>query len=193
PEHRCPSRVAVSGGGNAAVDAAACAARHGARDVYLVYRRSYQQMPAWPNERDEVLRAGVHLMPLCQPVRYVVDDAGCLTAVVFVRTRLGEPDASGRRGPAEVPGSEFVLDAEMAVEAIGERPDPLLASALPGVDLTADGLVEVDEALGTSRRGVWAAGDLINGGATVVQAVAEGRRAAEQIDVHFANQVPRET
>ncbi len=191
-EHRCPRRVAVLGGGNTAVDAAVCAAGRGAEDVYLVYRRSYRQMPAWPNERDELLDAGVHLMLLCQPVRYAVSDAGRVTGVVLVRTRLGAPDASGRRRPVEVPGSEFVLDVEMAVEAIGEMPDRQLAAALPGVGLTGDGLVKVDQALATTRPGVWAAGDLANGGATVVQAVAEGRRAAEQIDVHFAGGASRE-
>jgi len=191
-EHACPKRLVVIGGGNAAMDAAACAARRGGEDVYLVYRRSYQQMPAWPNGRDEVLRAGVHLMPLCQPLRYAVDDAGLVSGVVLVRTQLGDPDASGRRRPIEIPGSEFVLDAEMVVEAIGERPDPQLAALLPGVELTGDGLVKVDEALATSRPGVWAAGDLVNGGTTVVQAVAEGRRAAEQIDVQLARERPGE-
>ena len=191
-EHRCPRRVAVVGGGNTAVDAAVCAARHGAEDVYLVYRRSYRQMPAWSAERRELLAAGVHLLVLCQPLRYVLDGAGGVAGLTVVRTQLGAPDASGRRRPVEVPGSEFVLEVELAVEAMGERPDPQLARALPGVELTGEGLVKVDGALATSRSGVWAAGDLINGGQTVVQAVAEGRRAAEQCDVLLIPRKPTE-
>jgi len=182
PEHRCPKRVAVIGGGNTAIDAAVLAARRGAEDVYLVYRRSYAQMPAWPGERQEALDAGVHLMLLCQPVEYTTDGAGRVRGVVAVRTRLGEPDASGRRRPVEVPDSRFTLDVEMAVEAIGERLGQDAAEALAGVELTAAGLVRVDPATqATSRRRVWAAGDVANGGTTVAQAVAEGRRAAEQI------------
>ena len=193
PDHRCPNRVAVIGGGNTAMDAAVCAARGGARDVFLVYRRSYSQMPAWPAERAETLEAGVHPMLLCQPQRYVTDRAGRLSGVAMLRTELGEPDASGRRRPMEVAGSEFTLDVEMAVEAIGERMDGGLSAALSGVAIDEGGLVQADpETLATSRPGVWAAGDLINGGATVVKAVAEGCRAAEQIDVHFLAGGPEE-
>ena len=186
-DHAVPPRVAVLGGGNTAMDAATCAQRRGAQDVYLVYRRSYRQMLAWGPQRDEALRAGVHLLLLCQPVGYVVNGAGRLTGVRIVRTRLGEMDASGRRRPVEIPGSEFVLAVDLAVEAMGERMDPAMAKVLAGVERTADGLVLADpETLATTRPGVWAAGDIVNGGTTVVQAIAEGRRAAEQIDARPA-------
>ncbi|HOF18329.1 MAG TPA: FAD-dependent oxidoreductase, partial [Phycisphaerae bacterium] len=125
----------------------------------------------------------VHLMLLCQPVGYETGADGRLSGLRVVRTQLGEPDPSGRRSPVPVAGSEFVLSADMVVEALGETLDPILANVLSGVELTRDGLVRVDEAtLATARAGVWAAGDLVNGGATVVRAVAEGKRAAEQID-----------
>ena len=192
PRHAPPPRVAVLGGGNTAADAAVCAARRGAEDVYLAYRRSYEQMPAWPNERDEVLGAGVHLMLLCQPVGYAVDEAGRLRGVKLLRTRLAGREGDQRRRPVEIPGSEFVLEVDLAIEAIGEQMDRGLAAVLSGVELSPEGLVKVDaETLATSRRGVWAAGDLVNGGTTVVQAIAEGRRAARQIDRRFGQPGPK--
>lgn len=186
PGHACPQRVAVIGGGNTATDAAVLARHRGANDVYLIYRRSYQQMPAWPKERDEALHAGVHLMLLCQPTGYVTDAAGKLIGVRAVRTQLAEADDSGRRRPVKVPNSEFLLDADMAIEAIGERVDAVVAEVLAGVKLTEAGLIlPVGGTLATTRAGVWAAGDIVNGGTTVVQAVAEGKRAAQEIDVHL--------
>ncbi len=185
-EQTCPPRVAVLGGGNSAADAAVCAKARDAQDVYLLYRRSYEQMPAWPNERQAVLAAGVHLMLLCQPSGYQTDPTGRLSGVRIVRTELGAPAPDKRRRPVAIAGSEFVLPVDMAIEALGERAEASLAAALPGVRMTEEGLVAADaDTLATSRPGVWAAGDIVNGGTTVVQAVAEGRRAAEQIDAHL--------
>ncbi len=186
PGHACPQRVAVIGGGNTATDAAVLARQRGADDVYLIYRRSYEQMLAWPKERDEALHAGVHLMLLCQATGYVTDSAGKLTGVRAVRTQLAQADDSGRRRPVELPNSEFVLDADMAIEAIGERVDAAVAEVLAGVELTDAGLIVlVAGTLSTSRGGVWAAGDIVSGGTTVVQAVAEGKRAAQEVHVHL--------
>ena len=185
PDHTVPARVAVLGGGNTAMDAATLAARRGASDVYVVYRRSFSQMPAWPAERDEALHQGVHFMVLCQPTGYQVDDQGRLTGVNVVRTELGPADASGRRRPEPVEDTRFAIGADMAIEAIGEGVDPAISDALPGVQLTAKGLLAVDDSLRTSRPNVWAAGDVVNGGTTVVQAVAEGRLVAEAIDRSF--------
>ena len=183
PDHKCPTCVVVLGGGNTAVDAAVCAARRGASDVYLVYRRSYLQMPAWPGERDEMLHAGVHLMLLCQPAGYVTDAGGRLTGVKVQRTQLGSPGPDGRRRPVAAKDGEFVLGADLAVEALGETMEDLPVSALAGVERTADGLIRADgQTQATSRRGVWAVGDCANGGATVVQAIAEGLRAARDAD-----------
>ena len=177
-----PGRVAVLGGGNTAMDAAATAVACGARDVYLVYRRSFAEMPAWPAERDEALEMGVHFLLLSQPVRYVSDEQGRLTGLVIARTVLGEPDSSGRRRPIVVPESESVIEVEMALEALGQALPEALKRLIPGVHLTRDRLIKIDEGGSTSREGVFAGGDVTNGGATVVQAVAEGMRAADAID-----------
>ena len=175
-----PARVAVIGGGNSAMDAATSAARAGAKDVYLVYRRSFAELPAWPDERNHALDAGVHFLILSQPLDYHVDAVGNLIGLRIARTRLGEPDASGRRRPEAIPGSEYLLEADLVVEAIGQLPSADLAAMLPGVDLTRRGLIAVDAAtMRTSRANVYAAGDLVNGGATAVEAIAGGVRAAE--------------
>jgi NADPH-dependent glutamate synthase beta subunit-like oxidoreductase/2,4-dienoyl-CoA reductase-like NADH-dependent reductase (Old Yellow Enzyme family) len=186
PEHVCPPRVAVLGGGNTAADAAVAAKAHEARDVYLVYRRSFADMPAWPGERAEVLQAGVHVLLLCEARGFETDAGGRLRGVRLLRTTPGEADASGRRTPVAAPGGEFVLEVDVALEALGERAEAWPAGSLGGVALTAEGLIAADEdTLATTRRGVWAAGDVVNGGTTVVRAVAEGRRAAEGVDAHL--------
>ncbi len=185
PRHKCPPRVAVIGGGNTAIDAAVAAKRHGAQDVYLLYRRSYEQMPSWPNERDEALHEGVHLMLLCQPTGYKTDDGGRVTGIKALRTQLVAAE-SGRRAPKPIPGSDFVMDVDMVIEALGERIDPIVANVLDGIELTSSGLIKIDpHTLATSRNSVWAVGDVVNGGMTVVQAVADGKRAAERIDAYL--------
>jgi NADPH-dependent glutamate synthase beta subunit-like oxidoreductase/2,4-dienoyl-CoA reductase-like NADH-dependent reductase (Old Yellow Enzyme family) len=181
-----PERVAVLGGGNTAMDAATTAKRLGARDVYLVYRRSFAELPAWPEERDRALRAGVHFLILTQPVDYVTDERGRLTGLRIARTVLGEPDASSRRRPEVVAGSESTLAVDMVVEALGQRPASDLAQLLPGVELTSDGLVKVDpETLATSRARVYAGGDITNGGDTAARAIADGLSAARHIDAYL--------
>ena len=175
-----PERVAVLGGGNTAMDAATQAISNGARDVYLVYRRSYKEMPAWPAERDEALSMGVHFLMLTQPVDYVLD-GDRVRGVRVVRTVLGAPDASGRRRPETVPNSESVLEVDMVLEALGQGVAEEVEQLLDGVELTDQRLVGIDQNGQTSRKGVYAGGDLVNGGATVVQAIAEGMRAAEGI------------
>ncbi len=176
--------VLVLGGGNTAIDAALSAKRAGASDVAIVYRRSFAEMPAWPAERDEAMAGGVDFLILTQPISYVADVEGRLTGVKVVRTRLGEPDASGRRSPKAVPGSEHTMPADLVIEAIGQKADVGLRYALSGVEFTGDGLIRTagGDSLATSRSGVFAAGDIVNGGTTVVQAVAEGMRAAREMD-----------
>ena len=182
-DHAAPKRVAVIGGGNSAVDAATLASQRGSQDVYLIYRRSYQQMPAWQTQRDEVLHEGVHLLMLCQPVGYVTDSAGRLAGVKVARTTLSSPDASGRRRPVLVKGSEYTVECELAIEALGETIDPTMAEVLARIDFTGDATIQADpETFQTSREGVFAAGDCVNGGTTVVRAVADGRKAAQRID-----------
>jgi glutamate synthase (NADPH/NADH) small chain len=163
------------------MDAAVTAKRLGALDVYLVYRRSFPEMPAWPVERDEALNMGVHFMLLTQPLGYEAED-GRLTGARVASTSLGDPDASGRRSPLTDQGTARVLAVDLAIEAIGQAPPSDLAEWLPGVALTDRGLIAVEDgSTRTSREGVYAGGDIVNGGATVVQAVAEGVRAAEEI------------
>jgi NADPH-dependent glutamate synthase beta subunit-like oxidoreductase/2,4-dienoyl-CoA reductase-like NADH-dependent reductase (Old Yellow Enzyme family) len=183
--------VVVLGGGNTAIDAAVSARRAGASDVAIAYRRSFAEMPAWPDERDAAIRAGVNFLVLTQPLGYVAGEDGRLTGVRVARTRLGAPDASGRRSPELLPGSEHVIPADLVVEAIGQSADPGLRAALTGVEFTPKGLIRTDgDSLQTSRHGVWAAGDIVNGGTTVVQAVAEGIRAAREIDT-FLRGLPK--
>ena len=173
-------RVAVIGGGNTAMDAAVQAASSGARDVYLVYRRSFAEMPAWPSERDEALNLGVHFLLLTQPLVYELDADGRLKGVRIARTTLGAPDESGRRRPTVVEGSESLLEVDLVLEALGQKL-PADIEGL-GIELTSDRLIKIDAEGRTSKERVYAGGDAVNGGATVVQAVAEGMRAAEAMN-----------
>ena len=182
PDHRISGDVAVIGGGNTAADAAVLAKQRGAADVYVLYRRGWDEMPAWPGERAELLDAGVHLMVLTQPVDYVADEAGHLTGVRAVRTRLGEPDASGRRRPEPIPDSEFILPVGLAVEAVGESVEADLVDVLAGVGFAGGAIEVAPDTFATAWEGVFAAGDLVNGGTTVAQALAEGRQAGNAID-----------
>ncbi|MCC6861095.1 MAG: FAD-dependent oxidoreductase [Bryobacterales bacterium] len=184
---RVSGTVLVLGGGNTAIDAALSAKRAGGADVSIVYRRSFAEMPAWPEERDAAIREGVNFLILTQPVGYVCGEDGRLTGLKVVRTRLGAPGPDGRRRPEAIASTEHVLPADLVVEAIGQQIDPGAGAALRGVRLTRAGLIEVTGgSLATSRKGVFAAGDIVNGGTTVVQAVAEGARAAREIDRFLA-------
>jgi NADPH-dependent glutamate synthase beta subunit-like oxidoreductase len=174
--------VAVIGGGSVAMDCVESAARLGAGDVYLIYRRSYAQMPAEPDERIEAQQAGVHFLLLNQPVDYVIGRGRRLKGLKLVRTRLGVPDASGRRSPKPVRGSEWVLACDVAIEAIGNRPASESPSWYPRVKLAGNNLIQVNHRTGrTSVRGVFAGGDIVRGPALVVQAVADGKTAARAI------------
>jgi NADPH-dependent glutamate synthase beta subunit-like oxidoreductase len=177
-------RVAVLGGGNTAMDAASAAVELGARDVYLVYRRSFAQMPAWKEEIERYMESGGHILVLTQPVGYETDGDGRLVGLRVARTELGEPDESGRRRPEIVPDSESVLSVDMVIEAIGQSLSGGVRSELEkaGVKLAGNGLIEVDEEThATSVSGLYAVGDAVNGGTTAVQAIAEGMRAARHI------------
>jgi len=176
-------RTAVLGAGNTAFDAALTAKRIGARDVFIVYRRSFAEMPAWKSERDQFLQAGGHLLVLTQPVGYATDDQGRLTGLKVARTELGDPDESGRRRPLIVPDSESVMPMDTVIEAVGQAISPSLRRALDKLDFTSRGLVATKlDSQATKLSGVFAGGDIVNGGTTAVQGIAEGMRAAEQID-----------
>jgi NADPH-dependent glutamate synthase beta subunit-like oxidoreductase/2,4-dienoyl-CoA reductase-like NADH-dependent reductase (Old Yellow Enzyme family) len=180
--HRVHGKVAVIGGGNTAVDAAVTAKERGADDVYLIYRRSFEEMPAWPRERDHAIAAGIHLLLLTQSIDYITDDAGRLKSIRVARCELGKKDESGRRRPVRIEGSEHEIPVNMVIEALGETISPEVEKVLQPIQLTEKGLVKVDaNTWMTSEKGVFAAGDLVNGGTTVVRAIAEGRQAAEAV------------
>ena len=172
--------VVVVGGGSVAMDCVESALRLGARDAYVVYRRSFAQMPAEEAERREALRLGAHFLLLNQAVGYALDETGRLAGVKLVRTRLGEPDASGRRKPEEIRGSEWTLEAQAAIEAIGNRPDGADWASLVKTDRS--GFVITDRTTGkTSARSVYAGGDITRGPGLVVEAVRDGKLAARAI------------
>jgi len=174
-------RVAAIGGGNTAMDVVLTAKRMGAKDVYVIYRRSFKEMPAWSAERDRAIKEGVHFLILTQPLQFNSRN-GKLTAITVCPTRLGEPDTSGRRRPEPVESSAYDLDMDVVVEAIGQKAPEEISEILPGVELTK-GLIRIKEGtLATSRPGVFAGGDLVRGSSTVVAAVADGMAAAKQID-----------
>ena len=185
PEYDTPvyagKKCVVSGGGNVAMDAARTALRLGA-EVHVVYRRSMEEMPARAEEIHHAQEEGVIFDLLCNPVRIIGDDKGWITGVECIRMELGEPDASGRRRPVPVEGSEYVIDADMMVIAIGSKTNPLIAQTTPGLEVTSRNLVIADEETGaTSKPGVFAGGDTVIGAATVILAMGAGKRAAAGI------------
>jgi glutamate synthase (NADPH/NADH) small chain len=176
--------VAVIGGGNTAMDAATTAKQLDAKDVYVIYRRSFKEIPAWSAELDKAIKDGVHFMILTQPVGFNSTN-GKLTGIKLCPTRLGEPDESGRRRPETVTSSAYELDMDVVIEAIGQEPPENISEILPGVELE-NGLIRTQErTLVTSRPGVYAGGDLVRGASTVVAAVADGMAAANQIDEYL--------
>jgi len=174
-------RVAIIGGGNTAMDAAVTAKQLGAADVYLVYRRSLVEMPAWPKERQRALAEGVHFLILSDVMGYRGEN-GRLAAVRLCPTRLGEPDASGRRRPIALSDQVYELKMDLVVEAIGQTASPELAAVLPGVELRDGRIVCRDGTCQTTRPRVFAGGDVQRGAATVVAAVADGMRAAHEMN-----------
>jgi len=173
--------VAVIGGGNTAMDAAVTAARVGAKDVYIIYRRSFREMPAWSAERDRAMDEGVHFLTLTLPLQYHGAD-GKLTGIQLCPTRLGEPDASGRRRPEPLKSSAYDLEMDVVVEAIGQTAPAGIDALLPGVKIENGLIGTTEDSLATSRAGVYAGGDFVRGPATVVAAVADGMKAAGEID-----------
>jgi len=173
--------VAVIGGGSVAMDCVESANKLGAKDVYLVYRRSFAQMPAEEDERLEALRLGVHFLVLNQPVDYLTDSSGKVSALKLIRTQLAEPDASDRRKPVEIKGSEWELQIDFVVEAIGQKPDETVDWS-PAVKLDKKGLIVADPVTSqASGKLIFAGGDIVRGPALVVEAVQDGKVAARAI------------
>ncbi len=191
PEYSTPlklgGRVAVMGGGNVAMDAARTALRMGADKVFILYRRTEKEMPARIEEIHHAKEEGVDMRTLVVPLRLIGDDSGCLKQVECRRMELGPPDKSGRPRPIEVPGSEFILEMDTFVYAIGQGPNPVLAKASPGLQTDKYGCIVVDqETRATSIPGVYSGGD-VTGGATVITAMGDGRAAARSIDRYLKN------
>ena len=187
-------KVAVVGGGNVAMDAARTALRLGAEKVYIIYRRSMEELPARKEEVEHAKEEGIDFRLLNNPVEILgynnPDDArdpknGFVTGIRCIRMELGEPDASGRRRPVEIPGSEFVLDVDTVVMAIGTSPNPLIKNTTEGLEVNRRGGIIVNEAGLTSREKVYAGGDAVTGAATVISAMGAGKLAAASIDAYL--------
>ena len=174
--------VAVVGGGNVAMDAARCAMRLGADHVYIVYRRGEAEMPARLEEQHHAKEEGIEFKTLCNPTAIIGDENGRVCGMKCVRMELGEPDASGRRRPIEVPDSEFVLDVDTVIMSLGTSPNPLIRSTTPGLETNRKGCLIVDENEMTTREGVFAGGDAVTGAATVILAMGAGKKGAAAID-----------
>ncbi len=178
-----PRHATVIGAGNVAMDAARTAKRLGADEVSIVYRRTRAEAPARLEELEHAEEEGINFEFLTLPVEYLGDETGHLVGLKCVRQELGEPDERGRPRPVTIPGSEFVVPADLAVLAIGQSPNPLIKDTTPGIQTTRRGtLVVNEETLETSIPGVFAGGDVVTGQATVILAMGAGRKAAESID-----------
>ena len=173
--------VAVVGGGNVAMDAARCAMRLGAEHVYVVYRRGEAEMPARAEEKHHAKEEGIEFKTLCNPVEILADENGRVRAMKCIRMELGEPDASGRRRPVEVPNSEFELEVDTVIMSLGTSPNPLIRSTTPGLETNRKGCLIVNEEEMTTREGVFAGGDAVTGAATVILAMGAGKKAAAAI------------
>ena len=181
-----PKNVAVCGGGNVAMDAARSAKRLGAENVYIVYRRAEEQMPARREEIHHAKEEEIDFRLLTNPVAIHGDENGRVTEIECIRMELGEPDASGRRKPVEVEGSNFRLPVDCVVMAIGNSPNPLLQRTTEGLETNRHGcLIVNEETLQTTREGVFAGGDAVTGAATVILAMGEGKHAANSIDEYI--------
>jgi len=174
-------KVAVIGGGNTAMDSARCALRLGAKEVKIVYRRSRQEMPVRAEEVENAEEEGIDLNFLVNPRRFIGNERKWVKAMECVRMRLGEPDASGRRRPIPIEGSEFIMDIDTVIVAIGRTPNPIIQQTTEGLQVTKWGTLVTDEHGKTSIEGVYAGGDIVTGQATVISAMGAGKKAARAI------------
>jgi glutamate synthase (NADPH) small chain len=192
PEYDTPvkigKRVAVIGGGNTAMDAVRTANRLGTEKSYLIYRRSKEEMPAREEEVHHAEEEGIEFHMLTNPVRIIAGENKWVKAIECIKMQLGEPDESGRRKPMAIPDSNFIIDVDTVILAIGQRPNPILQATTPGLGMSKRGTVIVDKNCQTTRSGVFAGGDLSRGGATVILAMEDGQRSAAAIHEYLENQ-----
>lgn len=182
-----PKRAVIVGGGNVAMDAARCAKRLGVEEVTIVYRRSMEELPARKEEVEHAQEEGIKFQLLTNPVQVLGDEEGWVKGIECVSMELGEPDASGRRRPTEIKGSNFVIDIDCMIMAIGTSPNPLIRSTTEGLDTNRKGCLVADENGVTTREGVFAGGDAVTGAATVIMAMGAGKTAAKAIDEYIQN------
>jgi glutamate synthase (NADPH/NADH) small chain len=192
PDHLTPvnvgERVVVIGGGNVAMDSARCALRLGAYEVRVIYRRSRAEMPARREEVENAEEEGVIFQFLTNPKRFLGSPEGAVTGMECVEMELGEPDASGRPRPVPKPDSDFVIETDTVIVALGTTPNPLIPATTEGLETTGKGIVVADKETGlTTRPAVWAGGDLTTGSATVISAMGAGKRASASIHAYLAN------
>ena len=186
PEYDTPIRigkkVAVIGGGNVAMDSARCSLRLGADEVYIVYRRSKEELPARAEEVENAEEEGIIFRLLNNPTKFIGDESGWVKGMECIKMELGEPDASGRRRPVPIEGSEFVMDVDTVIIAIGQTPNPLIQRTTEGLETTKWGTIIVNEETGAAtKEGVYAGGDVVSGAATVISAMGAGKTAARGI------------
>lgn len=181
-------QVCVIGGGNVAMDAARCALRLGAKNVRIVYRRSLKELPARAEEVENAFEEGIGFNLLTNPVEILSDENNFVRGVKCVKMELGEPDSSGRRSPVEIAGSEFEIEAQSVIVAIGTSPNPLIKNTTPGIEINKRGGIVVNEDEMTTKSGVYAGGDAVTGAATVILAMGAGKKAAKSILEQLAKQ-----
>lgn len=177
--------VAVVGGGNVAMDSARSALRMGAKKVYVIYRRSMDELPARKEEVHHAIEEGVEFKVLNNPVRILGDENDRVKSIEVVSMELGEPDESGRRSPVEIKGSEHTIDVDTVIVAIGTSPNPLIKKTTPGLETNKRSCLIVDESNATTKEGVYAGGDAVTGAATVIFAMGAGKKAAAEIDKYI--------
>jgi glutamate synthase (NADPH/NADH) small chain len=180
--------VAVIGGGNTAMDSVRTAKRLGAEHSMIIYRRSFDEMPARIEERHHAKEEGIEFMNLTNPLEYYCDEKGRVNRMKVQKMELGEPDSSGRRRPIPLEGSEYYVDVDLVIVAIGVSPNPLIPKSLPGLDMSKWGTIKVDaEAMQSNIPGLFAGGDIVRGGATVILAMGDGRKAAAGMHKYLTN------
>lgn len=190
PEYDTPvkigKKVVVIGGGNVAMDSARCALRIGADEVYIIYRRSEAEMPARCEEVENAKKEGIQFKLLTNPKRFLGNDQNWVVAMECYQMELGEPDESGRRRPIVIPGSEFIIETDVVIVALGTTPNPLIAQTTKGLETTKWGTVVTDGKTGkTVKTAVWAGGDIVTGAATVISAMGAAKQAAAAIDEYL--------
>ncbi len=183
--------VAVIGGGNTAMDSVRTAKRLGAKRAMIVYRRTREEMPARVEEVEHAIEEGIEFMNLNNPVRYIGDSKGRVKKMVLQKMELGEPDASGRRRPIPIEGSEYEVDVDVVIVAVGVSPNPLIPSSVKGLQTTKWGTIKVNDDFQSSIEDIFAGGDIVRGGATVILAMGDGRNAAVGMDKYIKNKIKK--